>query len=137
MHLSNIFKHDETVFYIDSLEVLIGLKKSLKDCYHILQSSTIDNYNEVFDICASTFDKISEIIDDFIKNWEKDEDKICSTLNSSKDYIEYYIRLCDSSTEKNYKANMKYMIDSIDTILLVFDSKINYINNEKLKNNLF
>jgi hypothetical protein len=28
---------------------------------------------------------------------------------------------------------MKYMMDSIETILLVFDSKINYINNEKLK----
>lgn len=122
------------MFYSDSLEVLIGLKQSLKDCSDILSRSTPDNYTERFKTCMVGFITITDIIDRFVENWKTDEEKICSCLTTAKDYINYYIRLCKTSSENNYKCNMKYMLDSIETVSLVMASKITFIKNTKLIN---
>lgn len=122
------------MFYSDSLEVLIGLKQSLNDCSDILSRSTLDDYAERFKTCMTGFITMVDIIDRFVENWETDEEKIRSCLTTAKDYIDYYIRLCKTSSENNYKRNMKYMLDSIETVSLVMASKITFIKNTKLIN---
>lgn len=117
------------MFYSDSLEILINSKRILEECRNILSKS---NSNTDIEKLIAPLKLITDSIDSFLNNWKSDDDKICSTLATANDYIKYYSKLCKRINENNYKEIARYVIDSIDTVLLVLASKINYINKEKL-----
>jgi hypothetical protein len=129
MKLLNFFKKDNFMFYSDSLEILINSKRILEECRTILSKS---NSNTDIEKLIAPLKLITDSIDNFLNNWKSDGDKICSTLATANDYIKYYSKLCKRINENNYKEIARYVIDSIDTVLLVLASKINYINKEKL-----
>jgi hypothetical protein len=132
MGLIDFFRRNRFMFYEDSIEVLIGIKKTLGECVATLSAPSLDNYRDKLGASRNAFLTANGIIDDFIRNWVTDDDKICSTLHSAKDYINYYIRLCSNSSDLNFKGNIAYMLDSIETVSLVLNSKISYISKEKL-----
>ena len=123
MGLIDFFRRNRFMFYEDSIEVLIGIKKTLGECVETLSAPSLDNYRDKLGTSRNAFLTANSIIDDFIKNWVTDDDKICSTL---------HIRLCSNSSDLNFKGNIAYMLDSIETVLLVLNSKISYIRKEKL-----
>lgn len=123
------------MFYSDSLEVFKGVDKSLKECSGVLSNVSLDDFRDKLNICKGAFFTVNSLIDTFLNNWEKDNDKIYSTLDSIKNYIEYYERLCKTSTELNYKPNAKYIVDSINTLSLVINMKIKCIEKDKFKSN--
>ena len=128
MKLFKLFKTKyNSMFYGDTVEVLSGIRQTLNDCSGILSKTSLDNYSNNFQLCGDSFEHVVEIIDSFLSSWESDEYNVCNTLKSIKEYIEYYIRLCDSSSPSNYNINRKYMIESIETVSLTIGSKLRYL----------
>lgn len=117
-------------FYSDALEVLTSTKQSLGECSIGLSKTTLDNYKDNFKTFGNAFGVIITIIDKFIENWKEDDYKICSTLKSIRNYLEYYVRLCESSIENNYNMNRAYMIESINTVSLAIGFKLNFLKKE-------
>ena len=118
------FKRKNMEFYTDSLEFMLRLKETLNDCLRVLEKSTLNDYSERFKSCADAMDGMIDTIDKFTENWNSDKDKVYDTIQVGKDYIKYYARLCKASTDGNFKHNATYMVDSINTLTLVLDSKI-------------
>ena len=128
MKLFKLFKTKyNSMFYGDTVEVLSGIKQTLNDCLGILSKTSLDDYNVNFQLCGDSFERVTGIINRFLSTWESDEYNVCSSLKSIKDYVEYYTRLCDSSSPSNYNMNKKYMVDSIKTVSLTIDSKLRYL----------
>ena len=115
------------MFYGDALEVLLGIKQSLNDCSNILSKTSLDDYHNNFMTCGDAFEKVVDIIDSFLNSWKSDEYNVCNMLKTIKEYIEYYIRLCDSSSPSNYNMNKKYMIESIETVSATINAKLKYV----------
>lgn len=134
MDLIKLFKRkDNTMFYTDSLEALIGLRHLLNDNSESLSRITIDDYRVRMDKVGSAMESVNMLINRFLNNWVNDDDGICKLFEAIKQYVEYYIRLCSNSAPGNFKMNSKYIIDSIATVSIAIDSKIKFIRENKIK----
>ena len=127
MKLFNIFKTKRSgAFYADTLDVLLSIKQTLKECSYVLSNSTEDDFSDNFKICGDSFEGIVETINKFLTGWGHDEYNVCNTLKTIREYIEYYGRLCDISSVENFNINRRYMIDSINTVLMSINAKLKY-----------
>ena len=123
---------NKDLFLYESIEILMNLKNSLDEKSKFISVICLDDYMDKMSAIGDGLEKITEKIDDFLNRWDKDNYQVCDTISAMKNYIMYYIRLCDCSSPCNFKVNSLYIEDSIKTILIVINSKL-----EKIKNSAF
>ena len=121
-------------FYSEALDFLYNLKSSFEDKREYLSSTNFENYVYKFKGLATSFKAISKNIDDFSERWKGTEDNVCNMISTLKNYVEYYTRLCETSTNFNYETNSNYIKDSMSTIILVVETKLKFlVKNEKIR----
>ena len=127
-----ITDENKNIFLYESMEILLNMRISLTEKSEYLSVICLDDYMTKMSAVGDGLEKIVDKIDGFLDRWNKDDYQVCDTISAMKNYIMYYIRLCDCSSPCNFKVNSMYIEDSIKTILIVINSKL-----EKLKNSSF
>ena len=120
-------KKDNIDFYNDALDTMVSIKNSLLEKSKLITNASREEYKERFEIVSTGVSKINEKVGEFVKRYGYDEDNIAKTLERTRDYLSYYTRLCDNSSDMNYRGNAAYMSESMGTIVLVLTNYIDKI----------
>ena len=118
---------NKDIFLCESMEMLLNMRNSLTEKSEYISVISLDDYMNKMSAVGDSLEKMVDKIDEFLDRWEDGEYQICSTIEAMKNYLFYYIRLCDCSSPCNFKVNSTYIEDSIKTILIVINTKLKKI----------
>ena len=116
---------NKDIFLCESIEILLNMKNSLTEKSEYISVISLDDYMNKMSAVGDGLEKMVDKIDEFLDRWDnEDQYQVCSTIEAMKNYLFYYIRLCDCSSPCNFKVNSMYIEDSIKTILIVINSRL-------------
>lgn len=118
-------------FYLDAYNFISGLLEYINRIANELSRISESDYEEKFRISRETVNRLNASIEKFIKKWNSDEDKICASLKTIKEYYAFYCVTLSNSSHIMFHRDSKYIIDSLTTSKLALTCKLKKIK-EKL-----
>lgn len=114
-------------FYIEAYEFISGLLEYISRVSDELSKICVNDYNDKFRICKETVNRLNNSIGKFVGNWGNDDEKICNTLKTIKEYYGFYCVTLNNSSPTTFKRDSKYIIESLYTSKLALTNKLKHL----------
>jgi hypothetical protein len=118
-------------FYAESYDLICGLIEYISRISTELSNICDENYLDKFRTSRETINRLTASITKFVDKWGSDEDGICKSLKTIREYYGYYCVTLNNSSPSMCNRDSKYIIDSINTTKLALTCKLKKIK-EKL-----
>ena len=125
----NSFKHNKE-FCIDSCEFICGLLEFTNDATSELSTICLSDYGIKFNKLREAVARTVTNMNRFTNKWQYDEESMCSTVKTLKEYYNFYCVTLNNSSPSRYKSDSKYLIDSLNTSKLALTHKLKKILDE-------
>ena len=102
-------------FYIDAYIFICGLMEYMNRISTELSHVCITNYVDKFKISRDTVNRLNLSVAKFINKWDNDDENICKTLKTIKEYYGFYCITLSNSSPSMFIKDSKYIIDSLYT----------------------
>jgi len=124
----NTIKNKE--FCIDSCEFISGLLEFVIFSVNDLSTISLSNYESKFKTMREAVARTITHMNRFTNKWESDNENICSTIKTLKEYYNFYCVTLNNSSPSTYRSDSKYIVDSFNTSKLALTCKLKKIINE-------
>jgi len=122
--------NEEKEFYLDAYDFICSLMEYVNRISNEMTKISIDNYRERFSTCKETISRLGEQIMKFVNKWNCDDEKVCSTLRTIKEYYEFYRVTFSSSSNYLYERDANYIIESIGSSKLILSHKLKMLKSK-------
>ena len=118
---------NEKTFYLEAYAFISGLIEYMNRVSDEISVICVSDYDAKFKLSRDTVNRLNISIGKFISKWENDDEKICATLKTIKEYYGFYCVTLSNSSPTMFKRDSKYIIDSINTSRLALTCKLKKI----------
>jgi hypothetical protein len=115
------------VFYIEAYDFISGLLEYMGRISNELSKICANNYEEKFSNSRDTVNRLNASITKFVEKWGKDDERICDTLRTIKEYYGFYCVTLSNSSPIMSHRDSKYIIDSLTTSKIALTCKLKKI----------
>lgn len=118
-------------FYLEAYEFISGLIEYIDRVHGELSKICLSDYNEKFKISRDTVNRLNNSITKFVDKWGSDNEKVCASLRTIKEYYAFYCVTLNNSSPSTFGRDSKYITESLYTSKLALTTKLKKIK-EKL-----
>jgi hypothetical protein len=112
------------VFYLEAYDFISGLLEYTSRISDDLSKICVDDYDAKFKIARDAVNRLNASITKFVDKWGNDDEKICCSLKTIKEYYGFYCVTLSNSSPTMFRRDSKYITESLTTSKLALTCKL-------------